>query len=438
MPHRRAPLVGPTPRRASKRARTTAQLGCALLLNACISVDTGTDGGITPPLPGWDAQTGTPGGDAAAPPPGDAGAPGVGADASAPEPDAGTSPDDASAPPGDSGDAAPPPSDAGAPDPFAVCTAALNPRCVINDHEKPCGSLVTTPIPLEGGGYWGRKELAFGPYGAYIEWNEGKDFANTPSILEGSCSIAAGFFNEPDAVTEEVLKLNGAELSLYTIFRPACMRPGERYPVITWGNGTCGKTESYGALLSAVASHGFVVVASNSRYTGAGRKEMLRALDLAKAIDSDPKHVLYQHLDLEHVGAMGHSQGATATDEAAADPRVDAVILWNGPGKTSKPFLAVSAEQDVFTSTPASMKSAVDGAAQPGAWLYHHQILQTGGSATGHLVLMQQPERVTELAVDWWKYWLKGDATARAQFVGASCGLCAEKTAYEYGAHALP
>jgi hypothetical protein len=51
---------------------------------------------------------------------------------------------------------------------------------------------------------------------------------------------------------------------------------------------------------------------------------------------------------------------------------------------------------------------------------------------------MQQPERVTDVAVDWWKYWLKGDATARAQFVGASCGQCAEKTAYEYGAHALP
>lgn len=114
------------------------------------------------------------------------------------------------------------------------------------------------------------------------------------------------------------------------------------------------------------------------------------------------------------------------------------MILWNGPVTADKPFLAVSGDRDIGGYTPQSMDSAVMGAAQPRAWLYYHQILETGGSVTGHLTLMEQPERVTEPTIAWWKYMLQGDAEAKKMFEGADCGLCGKPDEYEFRAYNLP
>jgi hypothetical protein len=322
---------------------------------------------------------------------------------------------------------------------FEGCTKALKAKCSYSENEMACSSLMTAVIPLSDGTTWGDNEIKQGPYGAYVEWNEGKDFATPVSALEGTCSLAAAVFGEPASVTADVLDLRGQELSLYTVFRPACMKEGETYPVITWGNGTCGQSGGYAMLLASVASHGFVVVSSNSRWTDGGNMEMLKALDYAKAANEDPNSPLYQKLDLDNIGAMGHSQGASATAHAGTDPRIKSLILFNGGGSSNdKPFLSVSGERDIGSTTVASMTTAVSGATQPGAWLFYHKVLLTGGSVTGHLTLMEQPERMIEPTVAWWKYQLKGDAEAKKMFVGESCGLCNSKDEYEFGAHNLP
>jgi pimeloyl-ACP methyl ester carboxylesterase len=322
---------------------------------------------------------------------------------------------------------------------FQACTKTLKAPCAYDDKETSCASLLTPVIPLTAGGTFGGTELKGGPYGAYVEWNEGAAFKNPTSLAEGTCDILAGSFGEPAATTADILNLRGQDLALYTVFRPACTKEGEKYPVITWGNGTCGQSGGYAALLATVASHGFVVIAANSRFTDGGNKEMLRALDLAKAINEDPKNVLYQKLDLEKVGAMGHSQGGAATAHAATDPRIKALILWNGgvSSTVAKPFLAVSGDRDIGDQTVMGLSSTVNGATQPAAWLFYHKVLETGGSVTGHLTLMEQPGRVTDVTVAWWKYMLLGDAEAKKTFVGTDCTLCNNKAEYEYGQHNL-
>jgi hypothetical protein len=297
---------------------------------------------------------------------------------------------------------------------------------------------MTPPVPLTNGSTWGNSELPLGPYGAYVEWNEGASFANPVSLLEDFCSLAIASFGEPESVNEDIADLRDQDLALYTVFRPACMREGETYPVITWGNGTCGQAGGYASLLAAVASHGFVVIAANSRWTGSGNNEMLRALDFAQAANEDPSSVYYHKLDMTKVGAMGHSQGSAATATAASDPRIKAVILWNAGTSASKPFLAVSGDADITGYTAQSMASDTALETQPNAWLFYHNPLQTGGWVTGHLVLMEQPERVSAAAIAWWKYMLKGDSEARAMFVGSACGLCNHANDYEYGANRLP
>jgi hypothetical protein len=327
---------------------------------------------------------------------------------------------------------------------FDTCVAALKPVCVVSDMntaalmETPCAALQMIPIPLADGGTYGPMTIQGGPYGGKIDWNQGQGttFVNQVNGLEPIC-VPTGIesFKEPASVNAQIENLRSVDYSLYTIFRPACFKPGEVYPVITWANGTCGEIAGYAPLLASIASYGFVIVASNSTWTATSPTNTVqaRALDYAASLNADSTSIFYQRLDMNKIGAMGHSQGATATSNEEGDTRVKSLIFWNTGTSNKKPFLDISGERDVTATTPTSMASSVSGATQPGAWVYYHQVLETGGSSTGHLVLMEQPDRVVAMAVAWWQWQLNGDATAKSMFVGTQCGLCSSPSAYEYG-----
>ena len=331
---------------------------------------------------------------------------------------------------------------------FEQCLTTLQPNCSVREKDtaakiqEPCKDLTFIPIPLTDGTTYGPKVLKGGPYGGKIDWNRGSGtrfVSEDNSLLEEVC-LAGGIdtFGQPASVTDDLKNLRGLDWRLFTVFRPACMKPGEKYPVIAWANGTCGETHGYSGLLATLASHGFVVIAPNSTWTAAvttadGTPVQVSAIDYAEALNADPGTILYQRLDLSKIGAMGHSQGAGATAGTAADPRVKSVIFWNTGTSNDKPFLNVSGDEDVGGGSAAALKASTDGASQPGAWVYYHKILPTGGNSTGHLVLMEQPDRVIDLAVAWWKWQLNGDQQAKNMFVGPNCGLCNSPADFEYG-----
>jgi hypothetical protein len=394
------------------------------------------DGGQGNPVPGVDS-----GGVF-----GEAGPP-VGNDASGPIPGG-----DGSVPAADGGDGGGGPVSSGDPE-FDACYAQVKPVCLAKEQntatliEEPCKALTNLAVPLTDGTSYGPTTIMSGPYAGKIDWNEGagtKFVGADNEILEQVCLVGGiDTFAQPAAVTDELKNLRGLDWKLFTIFRPACMKKGEKYPVITWANGTCGETHGYSALLSNLASHGFVVIASNSTWTAATTTAdgttlvQVSALDYAEALNADPMSVLYQRLDMSKVGAMGHSQGAGATSATAADPRVKSVIFWNTGASNDKPFLNVSGDEDVGGGSAAALKSSTDGASKPGAWVYYHKILATGGNNTGHLVLMEQPERVADMNVAWWKWQLKGDQEAKKMFVGTDCGLCKSPADFEYGHNSM-
>jgi hypothetical protein len=330
---------------------------------------------------------------------------------------------------------------------FDQCVASLTPVChtsEMNTAEKmgtPCKATEFIPIPLTDGTQYGPKTIQGGPYGAKTEWNQGAntEFVNPVNTSEPIC-LPTGIdtFKEPSQVTDDLKNTRGLDYSLYTIFRPACMKDGEKYPVITWANGTCGLTHGYAVLLGTIASHGFVIIASNSTWTNTAPTDSVqeRTLDYAAALQEDSSSDLYHRLDLDKIGAMGHSQGAMATVKAAKDPRVKSVIFWNTGVTNEKPFLNVSGDRDVGTPTLSAIQTGTEGATQPGAWVYFHQVLQTGGGSTGHLVLMEQPDRVWEMAVAWWQWQLNGDETSKKMFVGTDCGLCNRAAEFDYGTNA--
>jgi hypothetical protein len=274
--------------------------------------------------------------------------------------------------------------------------------------------------------------------------NVGTGFENSVSPNDSSPTFCQGFaaiFGEDPMLTAKLLNTsqNGLTLdfSLYTVYRPATW-PSDKVPIITWGNGTCAQPEGYGALLRYVASHGYFVIAANSRQVASG-VEMRHALDFAAAANGDPTSPYYQKLDTTKIGAMGHSQGSGATATASSDSRILDVILFNGGTNASKPYVAVSGDMDIGGQTPASMASAINGAPKA-AWVYYHNPAGIG-MIRGHLVLMMTPQRLEDWTVAWWDMTLKGDTSVRDWFVGTNCKLCGHLSdsanSYEYGEHGL-
>src|SRR2546430_12465032 len=118
---------------------------------------------------------------------------------------------------------------------FEACLASVQPNCVVSDMntaEKmgtPCASVTLIPIPLTAGGNYGPMTIPGGPYGAKIMWNQGAgtEFVNPINSSESICpTIGVQSFREPASVNAEILNLRSIDQSIYTIFRPACMKDG--------------------------------------------------------------------------------------------------------------------------------------------------------------------------------------------------------------------
>jgi len=282
-------------------------------------------------------------------------------------------------------------------------------------------------------------ELPLGPHGSIADVNVGAGFENPIAVGDAdgglTCTLfTAGFAEDPDG-TSALLDTDELRFDLYTVFRPVNVVPGEVYPILTWGNGTCAQPSGYAALLHYLASYGFFVVAPNGRWVSGGQP-LRRGIDFLVAANADPGSPHFGLIDTAHVGAMGHSQGGSGARAASTDPRVQSAILFNGGTAADKPFFALSGDFDIGGGTdPRGFMSSV-GRAPAAAGLWFRQVPQTG-SSSGHLTLMVQPERVSEPARRWFEYTLQGDADARAWFVGEGCQLCDRKAEFEFAANGL-
>lgn len=327
---------------------------------------------------------------------------------------------------GGAGGAEPPPGECG---PLVECSVDT---ATLPDHVgEICGSFRSVDeLPGQPSN---QPVIQMGPYASTGLHNVGQDFAIPLNPLEVGCDLFAAAFGEDPALTQKFLDLKDVDLTLHMVVAPGCPKPGEKYPLIVWGNGTCAQPGSYLPLLSYTSSYGYIVVAPHNRYVAGGA--MTTGLEFMISENDRPDSPWYQMVDTDKIGGMGHSQGGLATAGFAADPRVDSVILWNGGDTAVKPFLAVSGDADIMGATPMSMAAAVN-AAPKGAWLFYHQVPITG-NMSGHLTLILEPERVVEPCVKWWDLILKEDPAARDYFVGPNCTLCNRAAEFEFGQKGL-
>ena len=213
----------------------------------------------------------------------------------------------------------------------------------------------------------------------------------------------------------------------FTLFRPEDMAQGGLcHPVITWGDGHGTNPSMYGNLLTRMASHGFVVIASNSAAVSQGDPApMLVGVDWVVEQNEDPTSALYQRIDTTHIGATGHSEGAMATSSVCADSRIvtiapicaarsvrelhgPALLLCGGEDTTLPCSGSVSALESI-TTQPALVANYLT--ASHGSWL-------TRGNS--------DPSPIEVAALAWMRVHLMGDTSLRSMFYGASCTLCTD------------
>jgi len=216
----------------------------------------------------------------------------------------------------------------------------------------------------------------------------------------------------------------------FTMFRPKDFSPTLCHPLVTWGNGTGSTPSLYKVVLTHLASHGFVVIASDSMNVGQGTPPpMLNGVTWVLAQNDDPASPLYRHIDVTHIGATGHSQGGFATSAASGDQRITASAplcgastqrnlrgpawLFCGGADTTVPCSTVQSAFNSINAQPAMLARLI--AADHANWVSFRGTKQS----------------VAEAAMTaWMRVHLMGDTELRSWFYGASCKLCTD-TAWE-------
>lgn len=102
----------------------------------------------------------------------------------------------------------------------------------------------------------------------------------------------------------------------YEIYYPADLEDSsDKFPVIVMTNGSGVRASRYIAVFQHYASWGFIVIGTEQDTAFAGDASDASLSYLIEA-NTDPSSVLYQKVDLENVGIVGHSQGGVGVFNA--------------------------------------------------------------------------------------------------------------------------
>lgn len=195
----------------------------------------------------------------------------------------------------------------------------------------------------------------------------------------------------------------------YKIFYPRDMQ-GD-HPIITWGNGTAAPTFLYNALLTHLASWGFVVIASNSTMAGSG-EEMVGGIDYLIQQNSESGSIFHNMLDTGSIGTIGHSQGGAGAINAATDARVTCTApLAPTPAQITQvvcPTFLVAGSSDFIVPAASVRDECYVPATAPTIF----GIIQ----GVGHLEFMGSGGRSRGYVTAWFMYHLQDDQLAQQAF----------------------
>lgn len=209
----------------------------------------------------------------------------------------------------------------------------------------------------------------------------------------------------------------------YTIFKPGNLGAnGFKHPPTTWGNGITTMPNFYDGMLKTVATHGFVVIASNS--TNVTAQLMTQGLDWL--VQQDASGEYQGKLDTKCLLTIGYSLGGGAAITAGAHADVVATVSLHGltgtPGGLHDPLLLLTSTTDTFVTASGFVQPAYNGS---NVQTFMGTLSNAGDPTNkGHLIPLGfgDPDRAPMIA--WMRLWAYGDAGAKALFYEDSCTLC--------------
>jgi dienelactone hydrolase len=275
-----------------------------------------------------------------------------------------------------------------------------------------------------------------------------------------------------------------ARLLTHTVYRPAQLGSA-KLPVVAFANGGCRNVGNrFRPFLTEIASHGYLAVAigpigapeaegtaaagsaaergnpapgspaerhpelaggkavkdggTRPSYTYAA--QLVHAIDWAVAENARPGSIYFGKLDTTNIAVMGQSCGGLQAIDAAHDPRVRTLAVWNSgvfpiKGRSWEMAAANADKADLKTlhgsalyvsgdPTDVAFPQAEDDYAQ----IEHIPVFRAWRDKTPHAGTYREKNggAFGKVAVAWLDWQLKGDKQAARMFVGKDCGLCTQ------------
>jgi hypothetical protein len=211
----------------------------------------------------------------------------------------------------------------------------------------------------------------------------------------------------------------------FTMFRPRELGAnGFMHPPATWGNGVSTTPDLYTDLLNTVASHGFVVIASNS--TGVTAQDVRSGLEWL--IMQNDAGDLQGKLAVKCAAAIGYSMGGGAAVGAAAHPNVIATVSLHGlQGAASQlngPLLLITSTNDGFVTKAQFVKPTFDGSSKVPTIMATLNVPGATPDFNGHLIPLGDAGDERAPLIAWLRLFVYGDEAAKPWFYGSDCTLC--------------
>lgn len=138
----------------------------------------------------------------------------------------------------------------------------------------------------------------------------------------------------------------------YKVWYPAELENStEKYPVIIYNNssGMTDDTRETVKMMTAFASWGFVGLSNDHMSTGHGDSASA-GLDFLMTLAADEESIFYGKLDFNAVGLCGHSQGASASINAASEGKYENSHMFKSICAISAPHSELAASE--YQNTP--------------------------------------------------------------------------------------
>jgi hypothetical protein len=247
---------------------------------------------------------------------------------------------------------------------------------------------------------------------------------NTPGACTGPALPAVADYGARGPFEVSMVNETGPD-GTYTMFRPTTLgQNGFLHPPASWGNGIMTTPAVYVELLSTIASHGFVVVGSNS--TAVNANLMKAGLDWLLAQNDAPGEFQNQ-LATSCAVTIGYSLGGGAAVGSGDHSNVITTVSFHGlqgPAENlSGPLFLITSTNDGFVTKSGFSQPTFDRSTKVATLMATLEVDEAPGVG-GHLIPLNDagPERAP--AVAWLRYWVYGDQGARSWFFGSDCVLC--------------